>query len=124
MSIYYSPSKEGFYDTTIVSYPSLPADVIKITKEERDNFIVQLNSHNKKLVVENNKLVLVDRPIVITWESIRDKRNQLLDDSDYTQVPDFPGNREAWTAYRQLLRDIPQKYKNPEEVVWPPKPNK
>jgi hypothetical protein len=125
MSIYYSPSNEGFYDTTLMSYPSLPADVIKISKEEKENFLSNMNFHNKKLVLDdNNKLVLVDRTIVITWKSIRDKRNQLLDDSDYTQVSDFPGNREAWTSYRQLLRDLPQQYKNPEDVVWPPKPNK
>jgi hypothetical protein len=124
MPIYYSPSSEGFYDTEVVSYPSLPKDVITITKEERDLFLNEMNNNNKRLVLVGNKLVFEERIFPITWEIIRDERNRLLDDSDYTQVPDFPGNREAWTSYRQLLRDLPQQYKNPEDVVWPPKPNK
>jgi hypothetical protein len=124
MPIYYSPSNEGFYDTDVVSYLSLPDDAITVTKEQRDSYITQMNTNNKKLVLKDNTLVLEERTFPVTWESIRDKRNQLLDDSDYTQIADFPGNREEWSAYRQLLRDLPQKYKNPEDVVWPAKPKK
>lgn len=124
MPIYYSPSNEGFYNTEVVSYPSLPDDAIEISREEHSYFLKEMNTSNKKLILNNNKLQLVDRPVIVTWESIRDKRNQLLDDSDYTQIADFTGDKSAWSAYRQLLRDIPQKYKNPEDVVWPPKPNK
>jgi hypothetical protein len=124
MPIYYSPSIEGFYNTEVVSYPSLPDDAIEISREEHSYFLKEMNTSNKKLILNNNKLQLVDRPVIVTWESIRDKRNQLLDDSDYTQIADFTGDKSAWSAYRQLLRDIPLKYKNPEDVVWPPKPNK
>ena len=37
---------------------------------------------------------------------MRIERNQLLKDSDYTALPDYP-NREAWLNYRQQLRDFP-----------------
>jgi uncharacterized protein (DUF427 family) len=124
MPIYYSPSSEGFYDTDLVSYPSLPKDAIGISKEERDSFLTQMNANNKKLTLSDNKLVLVERVSPVTWNSIRDKRNQLLDNSDYTQIADFSGDNQAWSVYRQLLRDIPQKYQNPEDVIWPVKPNK
>lgn len=124
MTIYYSPSNEGFYDTDLVSYPSLPQDVITVTKEQRDSAIAQMNTNNKKLVFVDDKLVLEERNFPVTWKSVRDRRNQLLDNSDYTQITDFPGDSQAWSVYRQTLRDIPQKYQNPEDVVWPAKPKK
>jgi len=37
---------------------------------------------------------------------MRIERNQLLKDSDYTALPDYP-NRVAWLNYRQQLRDFP-----------------
>jgi hypothetical protein len=39
-------------------------------------------------------------------DEMREERNQLLKDSDYTALPDYP-NREAWLSYRQELRDFP-----------------
>ena len=37
---------------------------------------------------------------------MREERNQLLKDSDYTALPDYP-NREPWLEYREQLRDFP-----------------
>lgn len=123
MTIYYSPSKQAFYDTSIVNYPHLPIDKIELDEEERSYFIEQVNHNGKTIVLENDKLTLIDVKPVITWQSIRDKRNDLLDKSDYTQVPDFPGDKEAWAIYRQKLRDIPQQFTNPTDVDWPVAPN-
>ena len=33
-------------------------------------------------------------------------------------------SKEAWLTYRQALRDLPQNFETPEEVVWPELPNK
>ena len=30
--------------------------------------------------------------------------------------------KQEWTTYRQALRDIPQDYDSPDEVVYPDKP--
>ena len=39
---------------------------------------------------------------------IREERNTLLKESDYTVLPDFPtSNKQAWLDYRQQLRDFP-----------------
>lgn len=41
---------------------------------------------------------------------MRVHRNQLLSQSDWTQMPDSPlsgEERDAWTTYRQALRDFP-----------------
>ena len=39
-------------------------------------------------------------------DEMREERNQLLKDCDFTALPDYP-NREAWLYYRQQLRDFP-----------------
>lgn len=122
MTIYYSPSKEGFYDTSVISYPSLPEDCVQVTSSQRKIFIEEMNNKNKRLVVVEGKLRLEDRPVVVTWQSIRDKRNSLLNDSDFTQIADYNGNKEAWAEYRQALRDIPQTFSDPYDVVWPIRP--
>lgn len=52
--------------------------------------------------------------------SPRDKRNQLLTDSDWTQLPDTrltTEERTAWADYREQLRSV-----NLLNPVWPQKP--
>ena len=57
-------------------------------------------------------------------EILREERNKLLQESDWTQNPDIPEEtRNAWTTYRQELRDITKTYYNIAEVVWPNKPS-
>jgi len=58
-----------------------------------------------------------------TWESIRIKRDQLMRDSDWTMIQDATVDQAQWAAYRQILRDLPQAYSNPEDVVWPTEPS-
>jgi hypothetical protein len=121
MTIYYSPTTKGFYDTDF-GYSSFPQDIIEITKERHAEFLNGMNMQNKELVLSESNLVLQDRVVVITWEQIRSKRNNLLALSDYTQMADWPGDKEAWATYRQALRDLTQTYTNAADVVWPSKP--
>jgi len=44
-------------------------------------------------------------------DEMREERNQLLKDCDYTALPDYP-QRDKWILYRQELRDFPS--------VWTP----
>lgn len=63
---------------------------------------------------------------LMEWASIRNRRNQLLRDTDYTQVLDSPLTEDQRTAvgvYRKALRDVPQDVGNPFSVVWPDKPD-
>lgn len=121
MTIYYSPTTKGFYDTDF-GYPSFPQDIIEITKERHAEFLHGMNMQNKELVLSGSNLVLQDRVVIITWEQIRSRRNNLLALSDYTQMADWPGDKEAWATYRQELRDLPQTYTNAADVIWPAKP--
>ena len=59
------------------------------------------------------------------WAAIRIVRNRLLAECDWTQIPDAPlteEQKEAWREYRQALRDIPQTFATPGEVMWPTPP--
>ena len=40
-------------------------------------------------------------------ERMRNHRNRLLAESDWTQVVDAPVDQQAWATYRQALRDFP-----------------
>lgn len=59
---------------------------------------------------------------------IRVERKRLLDDSDWSQMPDNGLNdsqREQWRVYRQALRDMPDNFagvNSVEEIIWPAKP--
>ena len=57
------------------------------------------------------------------WIKIREKRDQLIRDSDWTMIPGATVDQAQWSAYRQILRDLPQTYSNPEDVVWPTVPS-
>ncbi|MBM5036718.1 phage tail assembly chaperone [Vibrio parahaemolyticus] len=56
---------------------------------------------------------------------MRHRRDVLMAQTDWTQMPDAPlsdSKKAEFATYRQALRDIPQTYSNPDDVVWPEKP--
>ena len=56
--------------------------------------------------------------------NMRAHRDNLLSQSDWTQVADAPVDQTAWATYRQELRDITQHPNWPhlEDSDWPVKP--
>ncbi|GGI82041.1 hypothetical protein GCM10007978_19770 [Shewanella hanedai] len=63
--------------------------------------------------------------IKMKWFSVRSLRDKLIVGTDYTQVRDSPLNEEKiqeFSTYRQALRDLPASTDNPDEIVWPVKP--
>lgn len=56
------------------------------------------------------------------WAAVRQKRDAMLRDTDFTQLNDSPKNKQAWAAYRQELRDI-TKQADPFNVAWPTPPS-
>ena len=50
------------------------------------------------------------------------KRNELLQKSDWTQLPDSPADKEAWATYRQALRDLPEQKGFPLKATFPTAP--
>ncbi len=87
------------------SQDHLIGDLIPITKNEAVKSIKQ-----KELEL-------------ISWEDIKSARNRLLKDSDWVDLPNSPTkNKTCWLKYRQDLRDIPQTFSTPQEVIWPQTP--
>ena len=54
-----------------------------------------------------------------------DSRKSLLNQSDWTQLPDVQlttAQVDAWEVYRQALRDITDQTGYPSNIIWPAKP--
>ena len=73
---------------------------------------------------KGNTAEAVDEDI-LTWDSIRATRDQILRDTDWTMTSGATVDQAQWAAYRQVIRDIPQTYKDktPDDVVWPTQPS-
>ena len=57
----------------------------------------------------------------ILESEMRQERNKLLKESDYTALPDYPAvNEEEWMTYRQSLRDFPATWT--EGIAFPNPP--
>lgn len=55
------------------------------------------------------------------WEAVRSRRNRMLAESDWTQLPDSPLTEDKiaeWASYRQALRDITEQT-DPFNAVFP-----
>jgi hypothetical protein len=61
-------------------------------------------------------------PYADAADRVREERNRRLAASDWTQVADAPGDKTAWAAYRQALRQLPEQAGFPRSVVWPAPP--
>ena len=74
-------------------------------------------------VAEGNTAESVDD--TLTWDNIRATRDQILRDTDWTMTSGATVDQAQWAAYRQVIRDIPQTYKDktPDDVVWPTQPS-
>ena len=61
----------------------------------------------------------------LTWDDIRTKRDGILQSTDWTMTTGATVDQAQWSAYRQVIRDIPQTYKDktPDDVVWPTQPS-
>ena len=61
----------------------------------------------------------------VKWAEIRVERNRRLSLCDWTGAADTKltgQDKQDWWDYRQALRDLPQTYATPDEVIWPDPP--
>lgn len=122
--IFYSPELAAFYLEGV--HPYIPGDVFEVDKEEYAALQAAVGD-GKRIVYKGRKLKLETQVIPpITWDQIRERRDTLLTKCDWTQLSDnalTDEQKTAWAGYRQALRDITTKYKDPTRVVWPINPN-
>ena len=55
------------------------------------------------------------------WVRVREKRNQLLMETDWRGMSDLTMS-DAWKTYRQALRDLPANTADPTNPTWPTEP--
>ena len=103
-------------------------DEVEGSLEDNEAALVKEGDITGKMVSEG---VLTDIPedqlvaeaIKKAWRELRLSRRRLLNNSDWTQVPDAPVDSAAWAVYRQQLRDLPANTTDPRTVVWPEPPS-
>lgn len=110
-------------------YGWYPVRFVPAEKTENDIVIGQ------SFVLEGNEVVQyeqirsktqeeIDQEKEGYWIVVRTKRNLLLQESDWTQLPDCPissEKKEEWQTYRQQLRDVTNQ-PDPKNIIWPTKP--
>jgi hypothetical protein len=109
----------GYYNDDIYEHIKIPDELLNYTSvikaEKRDETIYLHVTYEDKTSIETE-----------TWKQIRITRNQLLQQCDFYFMIDYPINeicRQECMVYRQKLRDVPQNYQSPFEVVWPVYPS-
>jgi len=109
--------------------PARDGEVSNVILRKEDNAFIPFDSANKDYqeylawLAEGNTPEDADN--ILTWDSIRHKRDEMLRDTDWTMTTGATVDQAQWAAYRQNLRDIPQTYKDktPSDVVWPTQPS-
>ena len=117
MSYTYKHFKDGITGTKVTN--------IIIRKE--DNAFIPFDEENKDYqeYLEWAKTNTAEDIDGLTWDDIRATRDQILKSTDWTMTSGATVDQAQWAAYRQVIRDIPQTYKDktPDDVVWPTQPS-
>ena len=101
-----------------------------IDQESTPNLAIPKNESNRhyqeylEWVAKGNTADPADTE-TLTWDDIRTTRDRILKDTDWTMTNGATVDQAQWAAYRQVIRDIPQTYKDktPSDVVWPTQPS-
>ena len=117
MSYTYKHFKDGITGTKVTN--------VIIRKE--DNAFIPFDEANKDYqeYLEWSKTNTAEDIDGLTWDDIRATRDQILKSTDWTMTTGATVAQAQWAAYRQVIRDIPQTYKDktPDDVVWPTQPS-
>ena len=114
-SIYNLATGEIEYSTSTV------AEINEVGLTEEQGIIEGSYQPNEYKIVDGEAVIRTDN----TLEILRNKRNELLRQSDWTQVNDCPlsdSKKQEWATYRQSLRDLPstnQSVNNIADVIFP-----
>jgi len=124
-----SISPEGLLDLTPYGYPNYkfyPAIEMPFTANKR-LYIVGPPVYTIDDDVHAVYITYPPVPISLmqAWQAIREDRNNMLFQTDWTQLEDSPLSNEqkdSYKVYRQSLRDITNQ-EDPFNIIWPNPPN-
>ncbi len=118
-TIYNLESGEISYTTTT----DTPIDVMGL--QEGEGIITGNYQSNEHIIIDGEAVTRTDNVL----EILRSKRDSLLTQSDWTQIPDSPlssSQKTEWATYRQALRDLPVTNNDAtsiNDVIFPNQPN-
>jgi len=107
---------------TLASYNVYPLTVADKPKYKALTESIILNAPTKVNGAWIQNYSVVQKPQEDAEKSIRRERNDLLLESDWTQVADAPVDKALWATYRQALRDITSQVGFPFHTIFPTKP--
>jgi hypothetical protein len=108
------------WDMYEVGFIQAPNDYTKNITEGTP-VLIEGNYYQNWIQTDISEVELQQR-IEDKWIEIRDIRNELLLECDWTQLSDIPTEtKNVWSNYRQELRDITNQ-SNPFNINWPVKP--
>jgi hypothetical protein len=114
-----SVKEYGWFPFRFVEAPNMENSVISGSYFEiGDDEVVEYQTRRAKTEEE------IQQENEYKWIEIRERRNRLLFECDWTQLPDSPlseDKRLEWKTYRQELRDVTN-YDSPDHVIWPSEP--
>ena len=106
-----------------IAISQLYPNVAIVTEDEFGNLDIRDADNNE---ISIDETAVEEKTVEITAERnlywLRDKRNKLLADTDWWELPTHSPMSAERTAYRQALRDITDTYTSLNDVVWPTKP--
>jgi hypothetical protein len=88
------------------------------------DFVIEENEVVEYQKVRNKTQQEIQDETESMWRAIRDRRNELLLECDWTQLADSPlpnQKQTEWQIYRQSLRDITNQL-DPFSINWPTPP--
>lgn len=125
--MFYVLVENGTAFSAINYLPDLPAgiEIYPVSMEEYENFgkdEYEFNYETKHVILKSDN----DR-LALSWDELRDKRNNLLRLTDWTALSDADLTDEQqtkWRAYRQELRNFPSQVSDPADpnLNWPQRP--
>lgn len=93
---------------------------MKIQKLNKDGTTTIRDMTPEEIAEREAEIIAAEQEEAIAvWDRLRSERNKKLSECDWTQVNDSPVDKDAWSSYRQALRDLPQNTTDPYNPVWP-----
>jgi len=117
------PTKSAEHPLVEIRNPRILDDAVEVSEE--DYTALMEAQRNWKLIEpdENGYPRAVDAPDERLAANWRGKRDAILAETDWTQMPDVPAEtREKYATYRQALRDITKQEGFPRNVELPEVP--
>jgi hypothetical protein len=108
----YDPVLEGPQAVTIPPYQYSQYDgVVEVRGQWFTHYIAVTPDDKQKAAMD-----------VTQGNFVRTDRNRRLAESDWTQLPDAPADKEVWASYRQELREVTNQAGFPWNITWPEAP--